>query len=194
MASLEVRVIDGQVPVQIAELQRDDLVNAKAQARRPPRLQTTHSTRPSAGGVRDALECWRLQALTLTFYERDRIAGTQQAQIHCTAPKAMLEKLPGDVAVALDRCGCERLLILKMPLEVSGQILSRGGRDMGGGTNTPSAQELQKLCNRVPLDLSSRSTMRRCRCRQRSSLRSICASPKSANLTRRFASQRSNII
>lgn len=70
----------------------------------------------------------------------------------------MLEKLLRDVAVALDRCGCEPLLILKMLLELSGQILSRRGLDMGGGTNTPSAQELQQLCDRLPLNLSSRST------------------------------------
>src|SRR5262249_36940092 len=43
-----------------------------------------------------------------------------------------------------------------MLLEVSGQILSRRGLDVGCGTNTLSAQELQQLCNRLPLNLSSR--------------------------------------
>jgi hypothetical protein len=68
----------------------------------------------------------------------------------------MVEKLPCDPAVALDRCACEPLLILKMLREVSDQILSRRGHDKGGGTHPSSAQELEQLRNRLPLDLSSR--------------------------------------
>ena len=40
--------------------------------------------------------------------------------------------------------------------EMSDHIFSRRGHDTGGGTHTPSAQELQQLRNRLPLDLSSR--------------------------------------
>src|SRR6516164_6124808 len=70
----------------------------------------------------------------------------------------MVEKLPCDPAVALDRCACEPLLVLKMLREVSDQIVNRRGHDTGGGTHTSSAQELEQLCNRLPLDLSSRDT------------------------------------
>jgi hypothetical protein len=39
--------------------------------------------------------------------------------IHRAALETMVEKLLGDAAVALDRCGCESLLILKMLSELS---------------------------------------------------------------------------
>jgi hypothetical protein len=70
----------------------------------------------------------------------------------------MVEKLLRNAAVVLDRCCCEPLPIMKMLLEVNDQIGHRRSLDTGGGTNTPSTQELQQLRNHFPLDLSSRGT------------------------------------
>jgi hypothetical protein len=49
-----------------------------------------------AQGVHDTLERRRLQALTLTFYERDESAARNVCRSTAPPPKAILEKLPGD--------------------------------------------------------------------------------------------------
>ena len=65
-----------------------------------------------------------------------------------------MEKPPGDRSVALDRCGRQPLLILKM-LPVAGrQIVSRCGLDTGRRAYTVTAQELQQLRHLVPLTTS----------------------------------------
>ena len=95
-----------------------------------------------------------MQALALKLYKRGRIHGAQYCKIDCAASEAMLKKLLSDRPIALDRCGCESLLLLEMLLKPSDHTLRCGSLDTGRRTNTLSAQEAQQVNYLTPLELS----------------------------------------
>src|ERR1019366_3949810 len=102
--------------------------------------------------VHDALERRRMQASCLTLHEGDPVVRTQRAQIDCAVAEMLVKKLTGNRCVALNRCGRQPLLILKMLLIAGYQIVSRCGLDTNRRAHTVIPQELQQLRHITPLN------------------------------------------
>ena len=79
----------------------------------------------------------------------------------------MAEKLLGDTAVALDRCGYESFLILKMLSDLSRWILSRSRRNVGFGTSTLTRRNCSSCVNAFHSMRRVSARMRWCRRRVR---------------------------
>src|SRR5271165_2051029 len=197
------------VPITVLELQRDDLMSTKPQARQEQQHGAIAQTGPRAEvatidrtlrmlrryrlgqcwrggpsghgwhrgsecsghltailrvaqersqGVHDALQRRRMQASCLTLHEGDPVVRTQRTQIDRAVAEMLIKKLTGNPRVALNRCGRQPLLMLKMLLIAGYQILSRCGLDTNRRAQPLTAQELQQLLHITPLTMPGLGT------------------------------------